>query len=71
MAAILPVPAGAHAWSDRNGALDLDGFVHGLFAPDAVSREKALLTRQRFVAAARQRWIATDGSQAVTGGGLL
>ncbi|MGV9563929.1 hypothetical protein [Streptomyces sp. NPDC003480] len=64
MATILPVPAGAHAWTDRNGALDLDGFAHGLFRADLVSREKAVLVRRRFVAAARQGWISTDGSQA-------
>ena len=64
MATIVPVPAGAHAWTDRDGALDSDGFAHALFAPDAVSREKALLVRRRFVAAARQGWISADGSQA-------
>ncbi|MES4888892.1 hypothetical protein [Streptomyces sp. NPDC096012] len=64
MAAIVPVPAGAHAWTDRNGALDLDGFAHGLFKAEAVSQEKAVLVRRRFVAAARQGWIANDGSQA-------
>ncbi|MEV6295576.1 hypothetical protein AB0M41_35315 [Streptomyces sp. NPDC051896] len=64
MATIVPVPAGAHAWTDRNGALDLDGFAHGLFKADVVSREKAVLVRRRFVAAARQGWIGNDGSQA-------
>ncbi|MQY34628.1 hypothetical protein SRB17_25980 [Streptomyces sp. RB17] len=63
-ATILPVPAGAHAWTDRNGVLDLDGFARGLFKADAVSREKAVLLGRRFVAAARQGWISTDGSQA-------
>ncbi|MCZ0989370.1 hypothetical protein [Streptomyces diastatochromogenes] len=64
MAAILPVPAGAHAWTDRNGPLELNGFAHELFKPDAVSREKAVLVRRRFVAAARQGWISPDASQA-------
>lgn len=64
MADILPVPPGAYAWTDRNGALDLDGFAHGLFAANHVSQEKALLARRHFVAAARQGWIGTDGSQA-------
>ncbi|MGW4567849.1 hypothetical protein ACWEN3_37550 [Streptomyces sp. NPDC004561] len=63
MATILPVPAGAHAWTDRNGALDLDGFAHGLFKADVVWREKAVLVRRRFVAAARQGWIGNDGGQ--------
>lgn len=63
LATILPVPAGAHAWTDRNGALDLDGFAHALFKPDFVSRAKAVLVRRRFVAAARQGWISNDGSQ--------
>lgn len=64
MATILPVPADAHAWTVRNGVLDLDGFAHGLFAADAVSGEKAVLVRRRFVVAARQSWISADGSQA-------
>ncbi|SEG95847.1 hypothetical protein SAMN05216223_1355 [Actinacidiphila yanglinensis] len=63
MAAALPVPPGAHAWTDRNGGLDLDGFAHGLFAANHVSQEKAVLVRRHFVAAARQSWISTDGSQ--------
>ncbi|MBM9506228.1 hypothetical protein [Actinacidiphila acididurans] len=64
LATILPVPAGAHAWTVRNGVLDLDGFARGLFAADAVSGEKAVLARRRFVVAARQSWFGTDGSQA-------
>lgn len=62
MTTILPVPAGAHPWTDRNGPLDLDGFTQALFKSDA-KREKALLVRRRFTGAARQGWISLDGSQ--------
>ncbi|MGC0313885.1 hypothetical protein [Kitasatospora acidiphila] len=63
MAQVMPLPGGAHEWTDQTGVLDLDGFVHGFFTSNAWSEETSLSKERGFVTAARRGWRATDGSQ--------
>jgi hypothetical protein len=64
LAQVIPLPAGAHEWTDQSGVLDLTGFVHGFFASDAWTEEMSRGQRRGFVTAARRAWRTTDGSQA-------
>jgi hypothetical protein len=61
---VLPMPAGAKAWSDNSGKpMGLDAFVKAFYIASAYSKEKSLYTQRGFVSGTIQGWINADGSQ--------
>ena len=63
-AGILPVPAGATAWTaNTNKAMSLDAFVHGFYTQSSWSYEEGLNKSRGFKTGALEGWFNADGSQ--------
>lgn len=61
---VLPMPAGAKAWSDNKSTpMGLDAFIKAFYVESAYTKEKALYTQRGFVSGTIQGWINADGSQ--------
>jgi hypothetical protein len=61
---MLPVPAGAQAWSQNtNHPLSVDGFVQGFYAQSAWTKEERLETQRGLTSGAIEGWTNPDGSR--------